>query len=327
MTPPITTTNSDTKKLTKDDVREMFKNHLKKEFEYSYKQKKYEHYWLYDDDVSSSNLEEILKLANEEKIKNFTQAANYYISTKYPGIEEDDIDFIISDFYDVNFVKADEIKEALDYENYPFLSEIFYENMEYDLDVETVLKHSIPDDLTIYFGKTWDDEHSYIEYEFVQMFDKPEFLTNDRNTPIDWLMKTQGYTRKDLISEEKRKNSVFLTTLYKELFDYRIGLEGHQLIAIPYSNDFKAILNLSRNKNVKINKSTEFGFFDRIHGSGCNLSIKLEKDIIIDKDSPIYEVTMDYHNSKWNYSPDSVFGISRKRRGNDLEVIKTEKEK
>ena len=65
MTPPITTTNSDTKKLTKDDVREMFKNHLKKEFEYSYKQKKYEHYWLYDDDVSSSNLEEILKLANQ----------------------------------------------------------------------------------------------------------------------------------------------------------------------------------------------------------------------------------------------------------------------
>lgn len=323
----ITTNNSDTKKLTKDDVREMFKNHLITEFENSYKQKKYEHYWLYDDDLSSSDLKNILKLANKENIETFAQAANYYLSTKYPGIEEDDIDFIISDFYDVNFVKADEIKEALNYENYPFLSEIFYENMEYDLDVETVLKHSIPDDLTIYFGKTWDDEHSYIEYEFVQMFNKPEFLTNDRNTPIDWLMKTQGYTRKDLISEEKRKNSVFLTTLYNELFDYRIGLEGHQLIAIPYSNDFEAILNLSRNKDVKINKSTEFGFFDRIHGSGCNLSIKLEKDIIIDEDSPIYEVTMDYHNSKWNYSPDSVFVISRKRRGNDLEVIKTEKEK
>lgn len=205
----------------------MFKNHLITEFENSYKQKKYEHYWLYDDDLSSSDLKNILKLANKENIETFAQAANYYLSTKYPRIEEDDIDFIISDFYDVNFVKADEIKEALDYENYPFLSEIFYENMEYDLDVEIVLKHSIPDDLTIYFGKTWDDEHSYIEYEFVQMFNKPEFLTNDRNTPIDWLMKTQGYTRKDLISEEKRKNSVFLTTLYNELFDYRIGLEGH----------------------------------------------------------------------------------------------------
>lgn len=36
----ITTNNSDTKKLTKDDVREMFKNHLITEFENSYKQKK-----------------------------------------------------------------------------------------------------------------------------------------------------------------------------------------------------------------------------------------------------------------------------------------------
>lgn len=323
----ITITNSDTKKLTKDDVREMFKNHLITEFENSYKQKKYEHYWLYDDDLSSSDLKNILKLANEENIETFAQAANYYLSTKYPGIEEDDIDFIISDFYDVNFVKADEIKEAIDYENYPFLSEIFYENIEYDLDVETLLNHSTPEDLTIYFGKTWDDEHNYIEYEFVQIFDEPEFLTNERNTPIDWLMQTQGYKREDLISEEKRKNSVFLTTLYEELFDYRIGLEGHQLIAIPYSNDFEAILNLSRNKNVKINESTEFGFFDRIHGSGCGLSITLEKDIFIDENSPIYEVTLNYHNSKWNYSPDSVFGINRKRRGNDLEVINTKKEK
>lgn len=98
------------------------------------------------------------------------------------------------------------------------------------------------------------------------MFDEPKFLTNERNTPIDWLMQTQGYSREDLISEEKREKSVFLTTLYEELFGYMNGLDGCQLIAIPDSDDFEAILNLTRRKNVKINKGTNFGFFNRIHG-------------------------------------------------------------
>lgn len=52
------------------------------------------------------------------------------------------------------------------------------------------------------------------------MFDEPEFLTNERNTPIDWLIQTQGYSSEDLISEEKHEKSVFLTTFYEELFDY-----------------------------------------------------------------------------------------------------------
>ena len=317
---------SNTKTLTKDDVSQMFKDHLKNEFEYSYKLGKYEHYWHYNDDLMSSDLEEILQKANNENIETFVQAARYHLFEKYPEIESDDIEYIISDFYDVNFVKANEIKEVLDYEDYSFLSEIFYENLEYDLDVETVLRHSAPEDLTVYFGQDWDCNYSDIEYDFVKCFDEPEFLTNERDTPIDWLMSTQGYTREDLVSEEKRKNSIFLKTLYDELFNVMNGLEGCQLIAIPSSDDFEAILNLSRRKNVKINKSTPFGFFNRIHGSGCSLDIQLEKDIIIDENSPIYEVTMAYHNSFGNYSPDAVYGLARSRYGNDLEIIENKKE-
>lgn len=312
--------------LTKDDIAEMFKNHLKKEFEYSYKSGKYEHYWDYLDDVSSSDLEEILQKANDENIETFAKATNYHFFEKYPDIESDDIEYIISDFYDVNFQRADEIKEVLDYEDYPFLSEIFYENLNYDLDVETLLNHSAPEDLTVYFGQDWDCNYSDIEYDFVKCFDEPEFLTNERDTPIDWLMSTQGYTREDLISEEKRKTSIFLKSLYDELYNDMIGLEGCQLIAIPNSDDFEAILNLSRRRNVKINKSTPFGFFNRIHGSGCSLDIELEKDIIIDENSPIYEVTMAYHNSFGNYSPDAVYGLDKSSHRNDLEIIKTKKE-
>ena len=316
----------DTTTLTKDDISKMFKEYLEKEYSYNFKQGKYEHYWDYREDIQSSDLEEILKLANKEKAENFTQATNWYLFEKYPEIESEDIGYIIDDFYKQNSEKVNEIKDVLDDDDYYFLSEIFYENIEYDLDVETLLRHSAPEDLTVYFGQTWDDEYGDIEYDFVQSFDEPEFLTNERDTPIDWLMSTQGYTREDLISEEKRKNSKFLTSLYEELFDYMNGLEGCQLIAIPRSDDFEAILNLSRRKNVKINKSTYFGFFNQVHGSGCGLSIELEKDIIIDENSPVYNVKMAYHNDFGNYSPDAVYGLALSRYRGDLEVIEDKKE-
>lgn len=307
----------DTTKLTKDDIKTLFVKYLEKEFP----NKQYQHYWDYRDELTSSDLEEILKLANLENAKSFVQAATWYIFQEYPETDTYDIDYVISEFYNTYNEKVDDIKDLLDWEEYSFLSEIFYNTIDYDLDVETLLRHSSPEDLTVYFGETWDDAYADIEYDFIEMFDEPEFLTNERNTPIDWLMQTQGYSREDLISEEKREKSVFLTTLYEELFDYMNGLEGCQLIAIPRSNDFEAILNLTRRKNVKINKSTHFGFFNRIHGSACGLSIELEKDIIIDENSPIYEVNLAYHDSFGNYSLDVVCGLALSNRGNDLDII------
>lgn len=317
----ITKTN-----LTKHDVAKMFKNHLIKEFAGSYKSGKFKHYWdSYYDELTSSELEKILQKANDEQAENFAQATRWYIFENYSEIETDDMAYIIDDFYEVNHEMADQIEEALNGEDFIFLTDVFYENMEYDLDVETLLKYSAPEDLTIYFGDNWDDEHSYIENEFVECFDKPEFLTNERNTPIDWLMSTQGYTREDLVSEQKREASTFLQSLYAELFYYQNGLEACQLIAIPNSNNFEAILNLTRRKNVKINKSTKFGFFDKVYGSGCGLEIKLEKDIIIDENSPIYDVTLSRGNSFCNYSPETVYGFSRPSKGKDLEVIEDKK--
>lgn len=312
----------DTTKLTKDDIKKSFIQFLEKEFP----NKKYEHYWDYRDDLSSNDLEKILNLANTEKAKSFVQATQWYLFQECPELETEDIDYVISEFYKTCREKVDEIKDILDWEEYSFLSDIFYDTIDYDLDVETLLSHSAPEDLTVYFGETWDDAYADIEYDFIEIFDEPEFLTNKRNTPIDWLMETQGYIREDLVSEEKRKNSVFLTTLHEELFDYMNSLEGCQLIAIPDSDDFEAILNLTRRKNVKINKGTNFGFFNRIHGSGCGLSIELEKDIIINETSPIHEVTLKTYNNSWDYSPNAVYGLARKFRGNDLTIVKNESE-
>lgn len=71
--------NFDNSILTPTNITEMFKDYLKNEQSYIYKSGKYEHYWDYREDLSSSDLDKILKLANAEKTDTFAQAASYYI--------------------------------------------------------------------------------------------------------------------------------------------------------------------------------------------------------------------------------------------------------
>lgn len=84
---------------------------------------------------------------------------------------------------------------------------------------------------------------------------------------------------------------------------------------MPSCNNFEAILNLSRKKNVIISKDTLFGFFDTIHGFASGLSIELEKDIIVDEHTPLYKIEMDYYKESGHYSPDAVCGLAKSQRG------------
>lgn len=102
------------------------------------------------------------------------------------------------------------------------------------------------------------------------------------------------------------------------MYDYDTELDGMQLIAIPDSNDFEAILAVARKQGV-IKASTTFGFFNRIHGGGSGLGIELEKDIRLDESAPLHDVTLAYRNNSYDYSPDAVYGLVHKKfTGEDL---------
>lgn len=309
----------DTKPLTKVELEEMFKKFLKVAFP---NDRTYQHFWSYDDGLSSDELEEILKLANDEKADSFEHAATWYLCEHKFDIEYDDIEPYIKDFIAENADIKDQIQKVTDEEcGYNFLIETFHDIITYDYNATQLLSNSYPDDLTIHFGHNWDKDYSILQREFVEAFEDDDFETSDSNTPLDWLIQSQGYTRADLKSEEKRKESTFLTSVYEELFDYVTDLNGCQLVAIPSSDDFEAILNLSRKKNVVIGKGTLFGFFNTIHGSASGLSIELEKDILVDENTPLYKIEMDYHNDLGHYSPDAVCGLAKSQRGDDLVVV------
>lgn len=254
-------------------------------------------YWDYRDDLSATAQETILKDALENETT-FETATAWYVEENMEWLPDYEA---INKFYEQN-PEVDEDDE--------FYLELFNDYIETDFNVETLLRNSAPEDMTIYFGQSWDDDYRLIENRYNEN-------TTD-STPIEWLIATQGYEPEDLKNEETVLKSPFLTSLSEELYDYDTELYGMQLIAIPDSNDFEAILAVARKQGV-IKASTTFGLFNRIHGGGSGLSIELEKDIQLDESAPLHDITLAYRNNSYNYSPDAVYGLVRKKfTGEDL---------
>lgn len=256
------------------------------------------YYWDYRDEISATGLETILKQALDNEASFETGACDYIFENLdwQPDYE------IVNAFYEKN--------PDMD-EDDTFYLDLVDDYVDIDLNISTLLRNSAPDDMTIYFGKAWDDDYRDIESRY-----------NDGDTsiatPIEWLLKTQGYQPEDLKNDEKVSQSKFLTSVKEELYDYDTDLNGMQLVAIPDSNDFDAILAVARKQGI-IKASTTFGLFNRIHGGGSGLSIELEKDIQLDDKTPLYEVTLARYDKPYDYSPDAVYGLVRKRfTGEDL---------
>ena len=323
--------NFDEHLITVEQAGNMFREYLSKVFP-NPENRVLTHYWDRDDSFSSKELESIMESAIENESDNFEYEANDYLlfdDNIYNNVVNGDINNIINDFYIQN-KHSDEIRE-LDESNYIDLLDIFGDMITYDINAKQLLDHSRFEDLTLHFPESESIVGASIYNNFIEIFDTPKFLEVPRVTTLDWLLLTQDYTREDLRSEDKRNKSVFLKTLYKELFNYvsSDGLAYCHLIALPESNDFNAILSLTTKREVILKKNTPFGLFDPFNGSGSCIGITLEKDILMDektsKDYDIY-LTYSYSNTFGNYSPASVYGYDiRNKSINTLEIPNTAK--
>ena len=316
--------NFDEHLITPEEAGNMFREYLSKEFP-NPEHRTLTHYWDRDDNFSSKEMESAI----ENESNNFEYEADDYLlfdDNIYNDVVSGDIDNIINDFYIQN-KHADEIRE-LDDLNYISLLDIFDDMISYDINATQLLEHSRFEDLTVHFPEDESITDTSIYDNFVKIFDTPKFLEVPKVTTLDWLLNTQDYTREDLKSEDKRNKSVFLKTLYEELFDYisSDAIAYCHLITLPESNDFNAILNLATKREVILKKNTPFGLFDPFNGSGSGLGIELEKDILMNettlKDYDTY-LTYSYSNTFGNYSPISVYGYDiRNKNINTLELPK-----
>lgn len=283
-----------------------------------------EFYVDYRDELSSSTMEQIFANGKKYKINLMEALLDWCESERW--FDDSRVDF----YYHLANFKNDnpEYDEMLDDEVLKNeLMDAFYDHFYFDYNVKQLLTNSHPEDLTLYFGGGyWDEtynEHTIFQninpYETDEVTD--EFLNDCENTRIGWLIKTQGYQVKDIYDQEKRAKSVFLQSVFEELYEYRNGLESMQLIAIPDSTDWEAIYKLYNDKkDVVIKAGTTFGLFDSIRGSGSGLSIQIEKDILIGDDAKLYKSEIARKNRSYDYSPDAAYGLCRTNK-EQLELL------
>lgn len=195
------------------------------------------------------------------------------------------------------------------------LLEWFDTNIHIDYEIPQLIRQSAPNDLTLYFGTNWDDDYNtmvkWAPYESKRLaeIDINQYIDDIKNTPLAWLIQTQGYKLIDVFDKEKWKNSPFLQAVHSELYDYASKLTGLQLVAIPNSTNWDAITNLLFHKTGIIKAGTTFGLFDRVNGSSAGFCIKIEKDIHLNNDEHLYSVTLNRTDQPYNYSPDAVCGL------------------
>lgn len=255
--------------------------------EITYK-KTYQMYWHYDDDLNDTN---ILPKAFYDSLTEKDVPLEYFISDYlasewgvYHNIDE-------QLWRCINQVEKNNNIELTNPEK-DELQDHFYYNYKTDLNIDQLLRNTHIEEFVIVFGGDWNDD--YWNEEGWNKLDKliggqglssvteekiEEFLGQSQ---VKWLVETQGYEVKDVFNEEKRKDSVFLTSLFEELFEYTTELYGLQLIAKldETNHSWSEVFKLYKNKNKGvISAGANFGLFNTIHGGGSGLNITTEKEI------------------------------------------------
>lgn len=274
---------------------------------------RFELYWDRNDALSNDTITELIESVKEQKEVDFICAlTNYIYENWYDSIDDDYNDAkydtlrAFAEHYDLNYDElSSEFSLAID--------DTWNETVYFDLNLETLLRHSYPEDLVLYFGTYWDDE-AYAMNEWIE--EKPR-ITYLHKSPLAWLARTQGYSIKDIF---ENKESVFCKRVREELFSYRTNLDGMQLIAVPNSNNWDAITDLAIHKEGIIKAGTMFGLFNRNNGSGCGLNIITEKDIKISPKSPLHEVSIKEAHRWLDYSPKAVYGSFSRPDDEQLET-------
>lgn len=280
----------------------------------------YSEYWDYRDSLQPSTIKHIIDYAMQYETSIISALYDY--SCEHDWLSFDTEIFKVTDQYIDEY--CDSIIDVDDLAIQDTVLDYINDIVKYEHNLEDLLNNSTLDDLTIYFGENWDDDYDNLSVwtDAHEEFEKNNKLCADtindlENTTVGWLVKSQGYNVTDIFTN---KDDEFCKQVYSELFEYETDLSGLQLIALPYTTDFEAILDLYNNKPVIIKKGTMFGLFNQIHGSGAGLEIKTVKDIELN-DTIKYDIDIEYHESSYNYSPNCVYGYLDRPNKEQLERV------
>ena len=219
-------------------------------------------YYNYDEEITKETMEEVREIKKANEYETLYDAFKNYLS-------------------EVNFDYIDDLKDELvkrtieNNSDYPYESEEYQElfdkaveivegNFSINVNTNDILKNTRVRDVAVILSPN-DNENFYLSN-----FNTSEEFRDDvpQDSPMFFLIQSQGYEVEDLYDDEKVENSPFLKSLSKEVKGFweevKIGF---------YTNiNLRELIDLEEtNENIIIPKSTES-------------DLVLEKEIVISRD-------------------------------------------
>jgi hypothetical protein len=231
--------------------------------------------------------------------------------------------------YDLNFSTLEEIKDDLvekvvrkysDYDEYSdeyeelqvSLGDIVDDYFNIDLNEKQIIENTNIEELDIFLisnnETALEDEidliNDFSNYKALQagLEDVGNFQ------PLVFLIQSQGYEVEDLYDKEKVENSKFLKSLQTELNELPDG-EGGSIVFSKINVNLEKALNIEQsNENIIIPKDGMYvGIHNVVLGYGSLLDVKLEKDIILNRENA--RVMSDVSEKREGYLIQETFGL------------------
>ena len=270
--------NQPKKELTEDmltpySIPELFADYLKDTYGIN---KPFLHKWNPEDRLSEKQLKEIFNISKNNNFEmSFEEATEVFFAVNRESFDllPLDIELIVNNFYKKYEQKYPNLKSIVDENGIDFYN-TFVKTLNYNENAKGLL------------------DQTYLTRLDIVLYDsnKGGYYKDDC---INWLLKTQGYTKEYLYSKDELNKSTFLSSFYDALSkaDANLILRGnsYELVILAYTDCFDHAIALGDKKNIVINKSATLFFRDKIEGT-FGPAIHLDSNIIVDENAPIVDI-------------------------------------
>lgn len=219
-------------------------------------------YYNYDEEIMKETMEEVREIKKANEYETLYDAFEDYLS-------------------EVNFDYIDDLKDNLVDRTLKYNSDYPYESEEYqelfdkmleiveekfgiNMNTNDILKNTRVRDVAIVISPYYNENF------YLSNFNNPEEFRDDvpEDSPMFFLIQSQGYEVEDLYDDEKVENSPFLKSLSKEIK----GFSEKVKIGFYTNMNLRDLIDLEEsNENIVIPKSIES-------------DLVLEKEIVISRD-------------------------------------------
>lgn len=259
--------------LTPYSIPELFADYLKDTYGIN---KPFLHKWNPEDKLSEDQLKEIFNISKNNNCEmSFEEATEVFFAVNRESFDllPLDIELIVNNFYKKYEQKYPNLKNIVNENGIDFYN-TFVKTLNYNENAKGLL------------------DQTYLTRLDIVLYDSNNGGCYQEDC-INWLLKTQGYTKEYLYSKEELNKSTFLSSFYDALsrINAKFSLSGnpYELVIFAYTDCFDHAIALGDKKNIVINKSATLFFRDKIEGT-FGPAITLDSNIIVDENTPIPDV-------------------------------------